>query len=61
MATYLVPVRRIIREDTVVAVTADNIKDAEAIARELAVNIDNDQWVCYDCEYWTDDSTIEGA
>lgn len=51
---FEVVVRRIVREDTVVVVEAENEKDAIEKAKLDATSVVPEKWDCYDCEYWTD-------
>ena len=56
MKTYKVLVRRIVREDTVIAVKADSPKMAAEIATGEATSLQPQEWDCYDCEYICDGS-----
>jgi len=56
---YDVNIRRIVREDTTIRVTASSEEDALRLAKAEATNIPADKWECYDCNYWADDDAVE--
>jgi hypothetical protein len=56
---FNVVIRRIVREDTVINVSAENKDAAIEEAKRLAFHIPTEKWDCYDCEYISDDGDTE--
>lgn len=59
MTKFEVVIRRIVREDTIVHVEAENEKEALRKAYLAAPNVDQKDWDVYDCEYWHDSDGIK--
>lgn len=50
--TFAITVRRIVREDIVMMIDAENEQEAKQQAMNQAPN--QQDWDCYDCEYFID-------
>jgi hypothetical protein len=54
MKKFSITVRRIIREDTVIEIEAENQEEARRKAELEATCVPQEKWDAYDCEYSSD-------